>query len=490
MIRGMPTACPPPRPVPQLPGVIRPLLLVLPILLPLCLPALPAQVERYELGLRLRAFERDLERITDAERREAAFVQLNTAVQAFFRLDTGAVAKAIDAADRGLRGDAGTPAVRFARGLALSLDARLVEQGTADLPLSISAAYRTDDEDYSPEGLHLVIEPLAAGASAQRWPIGELPFEAKLSLEGAPAGDHLLRWSIVRGEDVLVRREQGLSIVTDLQAQLDALTDAVAAAEAIAPPTIEAKTLPAIDKMLRSMQRRRPEETILPGDRLLREARSLAAGTQPFYTAARTGSFWLRVPVEGRTASVRLFVPAPPPSDKTPLVIAVHGAGGSENLFFDGYGDGKVVKLAAERGWFLVAPRNEMTGVDCAALAEALAQRYPIDLDKVLLVGHSMGAMQVMQNASRAPERFAAVAALGGGGSVRRSDALAKLPFFVGVGSRDFALGQARALDRSLRAAGATSTLREYPGVEHLAIVQLALDDVFSFFEKALTSPK
>ncbi|MCB9886830.1 MAG: prolyl oligopeptidase family serine peptidase [Planctomycetes bacterium] len=459
--------------------------------LPLCAALLPAQVERYELGLRLRAFERDLEQITDAARRDAAFVQMNTAVQAFFRLDTGAVAKAIDAADRALRGDPGTPASRFARCLVLSLDQRLIAKGTRELPFTITAAYRSDEEAEPPGDLQLVIEPLTANGAAQRWPLGELPFEARLQLADAPAGDHVLRWSITRGDTVLARREQGLSIVADLQTQLDRIDGAVAVAEAISPPTIESKTLPALHKMLRGMQRRRPEETVLPGERLLHEAVILAtAPTEPFYTEQRTGSFWLRVPVGTRTASVRLFVPSAPREGKAPLVIAVHGAGGSENLFFDGYGDGKVVRLAAPRGWFVVAPRNELTGVDCAALATALAQRFPIDLGKVFLVGHSMGAMQVVANATRAPERFAAAAALGGGGSVRRSDALAALPFFVGVGSRDFALGQARALDRSLRAAGAASTLREYAGVEHLAIVQLALDDVFGFFERALTSPK
>ena len=39
-----------------------------------------------------------------------------------------------------------------------------------------------------------------------------------------------------------------------------------------------------------------------------------------------------------------------------PLVLALHGAGGSENMFFDGYGDGKVARLCAERGWLLAAP--------------------------------------------------------------------------------------------------------------------------------------
>lgn len=52
---------------------------------------------------------------------------------------------------------------------------------------------------------------------------------------------------------------------------------------------------------------------------------------------------------------------------------------------------------------------------------------------------------------------------------------LKKLRFFVGVGTKDFARDSASGLHRSLEAAGAASTFREYPEVEHLAIVQLAL---------------
>ena len=42
----------------------------------------------------------------------------------------------------------------------------------------------------------------------------------------------------------------------------------------------------------------------------------------------------------------------------------------------------------------------------------------------------------------------------------------------------------ARALKRSLERADVRSVeLKEYPGVEHLTIVQLALPDVFAFFD-------
>ena len=75
-----------------------------------------------------------------------------------------------------------------------------------------------------------------------------------------------------------------------------------------------------------------------------------------------------------------------------PLVIALHGAGGSENMFFDAYGNGKIVDLCRKRGWLLVAPRLSFFGlgmpvdsIDCrdrAALSRgqtANLRRRPLD---------------------------------------------------------------------------------------------------------------
>ncbi|HIE68662.1 MAG TPA: hypothetical protein EYP98_00075, partial [Planctomycetes bacterium] len=90
---------------------------------------LAAQVQRYELGLRLRAFERRLDSVTDKARRVAAFAALDRAVQAFFRLDTKAVAKAIDAADCALSGGDWSVAEQYAHSLQWQLDARLVAVG-------------------------------------------------------------------------------------------------------------------------------------------------------------------------------------------------------------------------------------------------------------------------------------------------------------------------------------------------------------------------
>ena len=75
---------------------------------------------------------------------------------------------------------------------------------------------------------------------------------------------------------------------------------------------------------------------------------------------------------------------------KQPLVIALHGAGGSENMFFDTYGAGKITALCAKRGWHLVSPR--VSGRFPAQLLESLSKVWNIDSSRVFIVGHSMGA--------------------------------------------------------------------------------------------------
>src|SRR5262249_14666700 len=140
-----------------------------------------------------------------------------------------------------------------------------------------------------------------------------------------------------------------------------------------------------------------------------------------------------------------------------PLVIALHGAGSSENLFFDGYGRGGIVRLCAERGWLLLAPRTEGLAFNfpAAALVDEVNRLYPVDRKQVFVVGHSMGAMQAVRAAQDVPNLFAGVAALGGGGAVKMSPALKAVPFFIGVGTRDFLLPSAHALRESLTKAEA-----------------------------------
>ncbi len=453
----------------------------------LALAPLHAQADRYELGLRLRGYERQLAKVEDPALRSASFDQLNRAVQAFFSMNPRAVAVAIDAARAALEPAPADAATRWARSLQVNCAARLVDAADGGVAVTVGTVWPTEDE--APKGARLELS--VGPAREQRFPLEALPLEARVDLTDNAPGDHEVTWTVRLGDTVLERRTQGLSVAKDLGAR----TARLAAAAAEAPTdTLEGRTLRLHLRMLADMQRSRGEETILPGAWLLTEAERLAgavaAGTAAFADAP-SGQRWLDVPSGKSGTVVRMFAPeGVPAGERRPVVLALHGAGGSENLFFDGYGDGEVVDQCKARGWFCIAPRGQgfMGGADLPTLVDTLAQSWPIDPSRIVMVGHSMGAAAAVAAAVKTPKRFRAVAPLGGGGSANGS-ALGQLPFLVGVGTRDFALQGARSLHARLEALGAPTTLREYPDVEHLAIVQVALPDVFAFFDRSLAAP-
>ncbi|MEY4915708.1 MAG: hypothetical protein RJA02_1977, partial [Armatimonadota bacterium] len=167
---------------------------------------------------------------------------------------------------------------------------------------------------------------------------------------------------------------------------------------------------------------------------------------------------------------------------KQPLVIALHGAGGSENMFFDTYGAGKITALCAKRGWHLVSPR--VSGRFPAQLLESLSKVWNIDSSRVFIVGHSMGAAAASSGVDSGAIQPAAVALLGGGGAVTSPARWKDLPLMIGVGELDFGKMMASRTRPAAERAGSRLTYKEYAGVEHLSIVQCALDDVFTWLDK------
>ena len=111
-------------------------------------------------------------------------------------------------------------------------------------------------------------------------------------------------------------------------------------------------TLHALGELLALLAERHTLETDYPAARLLAEAEALAqaiAAKERFYGPPRTGQFWLSLVIDGGTAPVRVFVPDAVKAGKpVPLVVALHGAGGTENLFFDAYGNGKIFQYQAD----------------------------------------------------------------------------------------------------------------------------------------------
>jgi predicted esterase len=318
--------------------------------------------------------------------------------------------------------------------------------------------------------------------------VNKLPLNVDIPIQHIPEGDHVLRAEVSVAGKVLATYVAGVSVTPRLSERLDRLRIATDGR------STDSATLGSLQLLLRDLTGRTAAETNFPATRLLAEAEDLAKSVQSgdqFYGPQRTGQFWLTIPTGTSPTYTRLFVPEQAKAGKPlPLVVALHGAGGSENLFFDAYGYGLIARLAKERGWLVVAPRAGWlfdAAPPVAAFVDELAKTYPVDKQRVYLVGHSMGAMQTVALAQQSPGRFAAIAALGGGGGLSKPAVFQNLPTFIGCGKEDFLLAGAKGLAQALERSGAKRvTFKEYPNVEHMLVVQEALPEVFKFFAGAM----
>lgn len=445
-----------------------------------------AQSERYELGRRLRAVEFAWDAQRDPVARRRAVPALNQAVRAFFAANAANVGRSLDEVRFQLQSSLSrSSAERWAASLRLAIDCRLIDSAKPKLRFTVEPFYVAETKAPSDVLLYMHLVGTDYRLSL---PLNLLPLREDWQLSGIKEGDYQLRCELLQGERILAHVDQQVSVADQLAQRLKNLRAAMTTA-AKKPATTEAETLRSLTGLLDTLDDRETLETDYPAARLLREAESLAKAVklgQPFYGAKRSGEHWLTLATKDGNASVRLLVPEAAAAGKPlPLVIALHGAGGSENLFFDGYAHGAIVENCRQRGWLLVAPRmSPFGGESIAAVLDELSRMLPVDPNRVFLVGHSLGAAQAVSAAQRNPQRFAAVAALGGGGVVKQTQGPGP-EYFIGVGAQDFALKGARSLrDNLSKVKGIALQYREYPDVEHMIIVQVALPDVFALFDQ------
>lgn len=189
--------------------------------------------------------------------------------------------------------------------------------------------------------------------------------------------------------------------------------------------------------------------------------------------------FWLTVPTADAKTPCRVRVPAGAAGRRVPVVVALHGLGGSEHQFPERYGAGCVAKAADDAGYALVCPRcGVFSAPPVPEILAALAERFPIDATRVHLVGHSLGATQAAELLQRPGQAYETAALLAGGGRVRNAAKLKLTRLLLAVGDADIVLKSTRDFRRALAAAGATPTYREYPGVGHEAVVGHAAGEV------------
>ncbi len=130
-----------------------------------------------------------------------------------------------------------------------------------------------------------------------------------------------------------------------------------------------------------------------------------------------------RSPADGTDQPFRLFLPrAYDGQTPLPLLIVLHGTGGSQDTYFDhpSHGGGLYQRLADERGLMIVSPHGrgitEYRGIgeyDVLCVLEQVKSLVPVDEDRVVLSGLSMGGTGTSHLCCRYPHLFAGGAAIG-----------------------------------------------------------------------------
>ena len=403
------------------------------------------------------------------------------AVTQFFAFKLNDAAKNIDEARFALFSPTGrTSEQEWADSLYITPSLRLVE--TPEFEFSVNALYPSATS--IPPAAVLRLE---AGKQNRSYPIAALPLKDKFSFKLSP-GDYELKATILIGARALATTTQTISLVPELSKKLASIK-ADAERPGTATATTDLETLRSLMSILDSLGAGKTLETNYPAAALASEAAEIASSLkagQAYLGPKRNGRQWVTFALPGGPLKTRISIPART-GNQTPLLIAIHGAGGSENMMFDGYGAGRIISMAETRGWIVVSPQATGTKPDSiVALIDAIDKMYHIDRSRVFVAGHSMGAMLTLATIQKSASSFAAAAAVSGGISLNSiTEEVRRLPFYVSAGSDDFALAGVRKLHDALTAGGIKQLeYKEFPGIEHLMAFEVSLDGMFQVFDR------
>jgi predicted esterase len=196
--------------------------------------------------------------------------------------------------------------------------------------------------------------------------------------------------------------------------------------------------------------------------------------------AARQTAFAKFKQRAAKSAPVIVMPPGLDESRPAPLIIALHGRGGTTDSIVRAWKD-----VAQEAGAILVAPSavlNAGRGYDWGEVDEAewvvmnalkqVAEQHKIDKERVVLTGFSQGGYMAFNLGVRHPEEFRGVIPVGG--AYNRSIAspsfikTARKPkFYLMVGADDESAESNRRAAKDFEAAGVSVQLKVYEGVAH-----------------------
>ena len=473
------------------------------VLLAFCSDAY-SQLARYQLGKQVIAFEEAFEPVChDPSERAKPMRDLQNAVRSFFALSLPEAEKAIDLARLSLLPSETREVLEPLAGLRLRMANRWLATDDAKLELSLVDAY--ERESFSmPTTLSMEVDvmPLVHQTSREdsekgnshspilvqeEFSIPDLKWMGTLTLP--EEGDFIIRPAFKIGMERLELPWTIVSVTRDRDQRLEKVLAQAKQASEWKSDWFGA-TLKLNSSTLRSLSRNSYLETDFPAHQILvwlEKAIEKEGSAAIIEAAYGNGQYWLDFSKEARSGVVRVQFPGPTRSsaskqDQTlPVIVAYHGAGGSENMFFDAYGAGRLARLARDNGYLLVTPRQPLMGVllPIDSLVNQLAEIAPIDRSRVVVIGHSMGAGQTISQLDKHPGIAQAAVILGGGRAVQKPESWKGIKVYAAAGDKDFGLSGTQAFAKSLGQMESKPELEIFENTEHLGIVQVAWDSIF-----------
>ncbi len=161
--------------------------------------------------------------------------------------------------------------------------------------------------------------------------------------------------------------------------------------------------------------------------------------------------------------------------EKWPLVLFLHGAGerGSNLDRVKVHGPPKLIAKGRKFPFITVSPqcpKNRWWDAgDLDKLVTHIQKKYKVDADRTYVTGLSMGGFGTFALAAYAPERFAAIAPICGGGDKIQAYQIDKMPTWVFHGGKDGVVPERRSREmvEALKKRGNDVKYTVYPDAGH-----------------------
>ena len=367
----------------------------------------------------------------------------------------------------------------------------------------------------------IISRPVGAGAAAQPTVVKDFgtqegvsrdlrdsPFALELDVHDVADGRYVVVVDVADSTRTLGTATLGLV----LRKGIDETVSRLEAEAKRAPELLRAEVLYPVDRM-RNVNRGKLELRTLDVDRDFANAEAVLtavkSGKDPF--AGRTGDIKRHYMLDAANEVMpyHLLVPGSYNGSRAfPLIIALHGLGGTEDSFFDAYGR-KLPELAEQRGYIVAAPlglrvdggygsgvgtppadpvarrTSELSEADVMQVLAQVRKLYRIDESRIYLMGHSMGAIGTWKLAPKYPAQWAALGAFSGQGAPATVEKFRSIPEYVVHGDADPTVNVAgsRAMVAAMKTLGVDVKYVEVPGGNHGNVVEPNLPGMFDFFD-------